>query len=242
MGAIGGGSGDELSEAAQVLGDGRQRELELGSARPAQSQAAEPQDALQVSEQHLDALPVPARLFEGLGLGERPSDIAGVLIHVARDLPRRCLRTASGFQRTCIAVALESEVAKRVVAADSPGGGQHFPLGAHIDIALPVEPEVFAAQRTVLALGLVDDGDVRLANDLAVPDNITLLQLPAYSPELNPVERLWLYLKQRFLSHRLLDDYDAIVDAACVAWNRLVAEVGRVKSLCTYPWIEAIIS
>jgi hypothetical protein len=50
------------------------------------------------------------------------------------------------------------------------------------------------------------------------------------------------YLKQRFLSHRLLDDYDAIVDAACVAWNRLVAEVGRVKSLCTYPWIEAIIS
>ena len=87
-----------------------------------------------------------------------------------------------------------------------------------------------------------DQAGWHIANDLKVPGNITLLQLPAYSPELNPVERLWLYLKQRFLSHRLLDDYDAIVDAACVAWNRLVAEVGRVKSLCTYPWIEAIIS
>ena len=87
-----------------------------------------------------------------------------------------------------------------------------------------------------------DQAGWHIANDLKVPGNITLLQLPAYSPELNPVERLWLYLKQRFLSHRLLDDYDAIVDAACVAWNRLVAEVGRVKSLCTYPWIEAITS
>ena len=87
-----------------------------------------------------------------------------------------------------------------------------------------------------------DQAGWHIANDLKVPGNITLLQLPAYSPELNPVERLWLYLKERFLSHRLLDDYDAIVDAACVAWNRLVAEVGRVKSLCTYPWIEAIIS
>jgi transposase len=36
---------------------------------------------------------------------------------------------------------------------------------------------------------------------------------------LNPVERVWLYLKQRFLSHRLLADYDAIVDAASSAWN-----------------------
>lgn len=87
-----------------------------------------------------------------------------------------------------------------------------------------------------------DQAGWHIANDLAVPDNITLLPLPAYSPELNPVERLWLYLKERFLSHRLLDDYDAIVDAACLAWNRIVADVGRIKSLCTYPWIEAITS
>ena len=75
---------------------------------------------------------------------------------------------------------------------------------------------------------------------LVVPENITLIALPAYSPELNPVERVWLYLKERFLSHRLLADYDAVADAACRAWNRLVAEVGRITLLCSYPWILAV--
>lgn len=74
------------------------------------------------------------------------------------------------------------------------------------------------------------------ANDLRVPACITLVPLPAYSPELNPVERIWEYLKERYLSHRLLDDYDAIVDAASTAWNKLVAETGRLTSLTWTPW------
>jgi transposase len=75
------------------------------------------------------------------------------------------------------------------------------------------------------------------SNDLVVPGNITLEPLPPRSPELNPVERLWLYLKQRFLSHRLHEDYDAIVNAACDAWQRMLHEGGRIASLCSYPWI-----
>jgi hypothetical protein len=75
-----------------------------------------------------------------------------------------------------------------------------------------------------------------------VPDNVILIPLPPYSPELNPIERLWLYLKERFLSHRLLDDYDAIVDAACTACSKLAAEAGTIASLCGYPWIEKIVS
>ena len=78
------------------------------------------------------------------------------------------------------------------------------------------------------------------AKRLVVPANITLIPLPAYSPELNPVERVWLYLKQRFLSHRLLADYDAIANAACKAWKRLVAETGRIASLGSYPWIMEV--
>ncbi|MGE0699235.1 MAG: transposase [Hyphomicrobiaceae bacterium] len=75
---------------------------------------------------------------------------------------------------------------------------------------------------------------------LRIPDNITLVPLPPYSPELNPVERVWLYLKERFLSHRLHANYDAIADAASQAWNRLVAEKGRLSTLCSYPWISAV--
>jgi hypothetical protein len=72
---------------------------------------------------------------------------------------------------------------------------------------------------------------------LAVPDNITLVPLPPYSPELNPVERVWLYLRERFLSHRVLDGYTAVLDAAGRAWNALAAEPGRLASLTAYPYL-----
>lgn len=90
------------------------------------------------------------------------------------------------------------------------------------------------------AVMILDQAGWHGSKRLAVPSNITLLPLPSYSPELNPVERVWLYLKERFLSHRLLDDYDAIVTAACQAWNRLLAETGRIKTLCSYPWIPKV--
>ena len=80
------------------------------------------------------------------------------------------------------------------------------------------------------------------AKALAVPPNVTLVPLPPYSPQLNPVERVWLHLRERHLSHRLLDGYDAIVDACCAAWNRLVAEPGRLRSLCDQPWIRNVSS
>ncbi|WP_457355094.1 transposase [Sphingomonas sp. UYP23] len=51
---------------------------------------------------------------------------------------------------------------------------------------------------------------------------ITPLHLPSYSPELNLIERVWLYLRERFLSHRLFATVDAIVDACCDAWNALL--------------------
>jgi len=75
-----------------------------------------------------------------------------------------------------------------------------------------------------------------------VPDNVTLLPLPAYSPELNPIERVFLHLKSRYLSHRLLDDYDAIVEATCKAWRDLKADAGRLTTLTGYPWIKECVS
>ena len=71
---------------------------------------------------------------------------------------------------------------------------------------------------------------------LNVPDNISLLKLPAYSPELNPAENIWQFLRQNHLSNRVFDGYDAIVDACCDAWNALAAEPGRIQSIATRPW------
>ncbi len=90
------------------------------------------------------------------------------------------------------------------------------------------------------AVMVLDQAGWHGSGGLVVPENVTLVPLPPYSPELNPVERVWLHLKERFLSHRLHPDYDAIVDAACQAWKRLKADTGRIKSLCSYPWIPKV--
>lgn len=71
---------------------------------------------------------------------------------------------------------------------------------------------------------------------LRIPDNISLLCLPPYSPELNPVENIWAYLRGNQLSNRVYDTYDAIVDACCSAWNALTADTGRIASVATRDW------
>jgi transposase len=58
----------------------------------------------------------------------------------------------------------------------------------------------------------------RKGGHLVVPDNIGLLKLPPYSPELNPVENIWEYLLQNYLSNRTFATYEAIVDACCDDW------------------------
>ena len=79
------------------------------------------------------------------------------------------------------------------------------------------------------------------AGKLELPENISLLKLPAYSPELNPVENVWEYLRQNRLSNRVFESYDAIVDACCDAWNALTAEPGRIRSIATRPWASVTV-
>jgi transposase len=76
---------------------------------------------------------------------------------------------------------------------------------------------------------------------LQVPDNISLLYLPAYSPELNPVENIWQFLRQNQLSNRVFDSYADIVDACCDAWNALTADPGRIRSIATRQWASVTI-
>ncbi len=104
-----------------------------------------------------------------------------------------------------------------------------------VELAAALPEDVHAA----LAL---DRAGWHVARALIVPPNITLVPLPPYAPELNPVERVRLHPRERFLSLRVLADHRAIIDACCDAWNRLVAEPGRLRSLCDQPWIRKVIS
>ena len=126
-------------------------------------------------------------------------------------------------------------------AACRPGTDQAFAL-ALPEASATAMSLFLAAFAEQLAPGthavlILDQAGWHGARRLVVPANVTLLPLPAYSPELNPVERVWLYLRERFLSHRVLDGYAAVLDAACRAWNALAAEPGRLTSLTAYPYL-----
>lgn len=75
---------------------------------------------------------------------------------------------------------------------------------------------------------------------LRVPGNASLLPLPPYSPQLNPVEDVWRFLRQNHLGNRVYETYEAIVDACCAAWNALVAEPARITSIATREWAAVI--
>ena len=64
-----------------------------------------------------------------------------------------------------------------------------------------------------------------------MPVNITLILLPSRAPELNPVENIWQYMRANWLSNRVFETYDAIIDAACEAWQKLIAQPQTIKSI-----------
>jgi len=76
---------------------------------------------------------------------------------------------------------------------------------------------------------------------LPVPDNISLLPLPAYSPELNPVENIWEFLRGNLLSHRIWETYEAILAACRDAWNKLMKMPECIASLARRSWAKPVI-
>jgi len=74
---------------------------------------------------------------------------------------------------------------------------------------------------------------------LEVPNNLSIILLPSRSPELNPVENIWQYLRQNWLSNRVFEDYGDILDAGCDAWNRLVAQPETITSVGMRQWAHA---
>src|SRR5882724_1243951 len=87
------------------------------------------------------------------------------------------------------------------------------------------------------AIVLMDRAGWHRSKSLRVPQNLTIMLLLPRSPELNPVEIIWHWLRTHCLSNRLYINYEAIVDACCQAWKGLVDQLERIRSLCSFPWI-----
>ncbi len=86
------------------------------------------------------------------------------------------------------------------------------------------------------AVVLLDQAGWHTARALAVPDNITLMPLPAHAPELNPQENIWQFMRDNWLSNRVFGSYDDIVDHCCTAWNRLVDQPWTIMSIGLREW------
>ena len=91
-------------------------------------------------------------------------------------------------------------------------------------------------RRGAHAVVLLDRAGWHTTPALRAPRNITLILLPSRAPELNPVENVWQYLRQTWLSNRVFDTYDEIIEAACDAWRRLIAQPDTITSIGSRAW------
>jgi len=83
---------------------------------------------------------------------------------------------------------------------------------------------------------VVDNAGWHRSGALNVPANITLLPLPAYTPELNVIERLWHWIKDHAFSNRVYPDYDILADAVSDMWRELPTD--RIQSVCQCSWVH----
>ena len=85
-----------------------------------------------------------------------------------------------------------------------------------------------------------DQAGFHTSKKLKVPENVTIVPLPPYSPELNPVENLWHYLRSHYWANRIYADYDALRHAAIDAWHDSVLNPAIIQSVCRAPYTERI--
>jgi hypothetical protein len=86
------------------------------------------------------------------------------------------------------------------------------------------------------ALIVMDGAAWHTTPKLRIPRNITLLALPPYSPELNPVEQIWQQLRTSHFSNRCFKGYEEIMDVCCQAWNAFIETPEQIQTLCARKW------
>ena len=142
--------------------------------------------------------------------------------------PRAVRQHQYGFVYVLGATCAETGQAEGLIAPRLDTGIVNIFLA---QLSRTLEPDVQAV--------LVWDGagDHR-SHDLICPPNITLISLPPYSPELNPVENLWHYLRSHHWSNRNYETVDALFDAAETAWRATGLDPTIIRTVCRAPYAE----
>jgi hypothetical protein len=125
-----------------------------------------------------------------------------------------------------------------ICPARGVGAGLMMPFANTEAMQMHLEEVSRTVARGAHAVVLMDRAGWHTTSRLNVPRNITILLLPSKSPELNPVENIWQYLRGAFLSNRVFEDYAAILDAGCQAWKGLVDNPTIIHSICMRKWAQ----
>ncbi len=121
--------------------------------------------------------------------------------------------------------------------AGDRGGLGPAPL-QHRGDADPSRGDLPGGRARAHAILILDRAGWHTTPKLKLPENITLLPLPARAPELNPAENVWRFLRQNWLSNRVFKSYDDIVDHCCYAWNQLADQPWIIMSIGLRDWAQ----
>jgi putative transposase len=124
-----------------------------------------------------------------------------------------------------------------ICPARGAGAALALPFADTHAMQLHLEEIARTVKRGAHAALLLDRAGWHTTGALKIPKNITLILLPPRAPELNPVENIWQYLRQTWLSNRVFDTYEDIIDAACDAWRRLIAQPHTITSIGSRDWV-----
>ena len=145
--------------------------------------------------------------------------------------PRGTRPSAPSDQRTQSAYIFGA-----ICPAEGKAAGLILPRCTTQAMALHLEEISLAVAPGHHAVLMLDQAGWHLSSKLKVPDNITLLPLPSKSPELNPVETVWQYMRDNWLSNRVFSSYPDILNHCCEAWNRLVDQPWTIMSIGLRQW------
>ena len=89
---------------------------------------------------------------------------------------------------------------------------------------------------------VLDGASSHKSKDLMIPENVALVLLPPYSPELNPAEQIWNVLRRNYFANRVFDSLDAAVEQAERGLKQMAEDKQSTRQLTNWPWISVILN
>jgi DDE superfamily endonuclease len=186
---------------------------------------------------HLAHLP-PHKPIEIWFRGPRPSGQDEARIGQKNGLVRQWARRGTRPRQPADQRYQSASLFGAICPARGTGAALALPFADTEAMQLHLDEIARTVRRGAQAVLLLDRAGWHTTGTLKVPKTITMILLPSPAPELNPVENIWQYLRQNWLSNRVFETYDEIIDAACDAWRRLTAQPATITSIGTREWVS----